>query len=57
MGSGRAAREVWSNLGGDEFHRSVLTQLAEREAVRRRVARVDQDGLEASTMVTELTSD
>ena len=32
-------------------------QLAEREAVRRRVARVGQEGLEASTKVAELTSD
>ena len=38
-------------------HRSVPTQLAEREAVRRRVARVGQEGLEATTRVTELTSD
>ena len=41
----------------DQFHRSVSIQLAEREAVRRRVARVGQEGLEAPTMVNELTSD
>ena len=40
-----------------EFHRSVSIQLAERGAVRRRMARVGQEGLEASTTVTELTSD
>ena len=43
--------------GTTNFHRSVSTQLAEREAVRRRVARVAQGGLEPSTRVTELTSD
>ena len=56
MGLGQAAREVWSRLWCDELHRSVSILLAEREAVRRRVARVVQ-GLEASTGVTELISD
>ena len=56
MGLGQAVREVGSRLGCDEFHRSVSTQLAERGAVRRCVARVGQEGLEASTRVTELTS-
>ena len=55
MGLGQAAREVWSRLGCDEFHRSVSKQLAEREAFRRREARVGQASLEASTGVTELT--
>ena len=41
----------------DEFHRRISIQLAEREAIRRRVARVGQEGLEASTRVTEPTSD
>ena len=61
MGLGQAAQEVWSRLGGDEFHISVAVQLAEREAEReadrRRVARVGQGGLETSTRATELTSD
>ena len=56
-GLGQAARKVWSRLGCDEFHRSVPTQLAEREAVRRRVVRLGQEGLEASTKVAEFTSD
>ena len=41
----------------DEFHRSVPVQLAERESVRRCVARVGQEGLKASTRVAELISD
>ena len=53
----QAARQVWSRLWCVVFHRSVSIQLAEREAVRRRVARVGQGGLEASTRVTELTCD
>ena len=44
----RLRERFWSRLGGDEFQRSVSIQLAEREAVRRRVARVGQEGLEAS---------
>ena len=51
-----AAREVWSRLWGDEFHRSVSKQWAEREVVQRRVARVGQERLVASTRVTELSS-
>ena len=57
MGSGQAAREVWSRLGSEEVYRSVSIRLAEREAVRKRVARVGQEGLEASARVIELTSD
>ena len=52
---------AWARLrerfGRDEFHRGVSIQLAERKAVRRRVARLGQESLEASTRVTELTSD
>ena len=57
MGLGQAAREVWFRLGSDEFHRSVSIQWAEREVVQRRVARMGQEGLEASTRVTEIKSD
>ena len=57
MGLGQAAREVWSRYRCDKFHRSVPVQLAVRETVRRRVARLGQEGLEASTGVAELTSD
>ena len=42
MGLDQAAREVWSRLGCDEFHRSGSIQLAKGVAVRRRVARVGQ---------------
>ena len=55
MGLGQAAREVWSRLGGDEFHRSVSIQLAEREAVRRRVARVGQEISLSSQAIGQLT--
>ena len=48
--------EVRSIIGFDEFLRSVSIQLDAREAVRRRVARMGQEGLEASTRVTEPTS-
>ena len=54
MGLGQAAREVRSRLGCDEFHRSGLIQLAMGEAVRSRVARVGEEGLEASTRATVL---
>ena len=54
MGLGQAAREVWSRLGCGEFHRCGLIQLAKGEAVRSRVARVGEEGLEASTRVTVL---
>ena len=54
MGLGQVAREVWSRLGCDEFHRSGLIQLAKEEAVRSRVARVGEEGLEAATRVIEL---
>ena len=36
----RLRERFWSRLWCDEFHRSVPIRLAEREAVRRRVARV-----------------
>ena len=52
MGLGQAARGVLSRLGCDDLHRGFSIQLAEREAVRRRVARVGQ-GLETSTRITE----
>ena len=59
MGLGRAAREVWSSLGGDKFHRSVSIHLAEREADRRRVARkvskLPQGSL-SSQAIEQLTS-
>ena len=38
--------------GVTSFHRGVPVRLAEGEAVRRRVARVGQEGLKASTRVT-----
>ena len=40
-----------------EKDRSVQVQLAVRETVRRRVARLGQEGVEASTRVAELRSD
>ena len=54
MGLGQAAGEVWSRLGCDEFHRCGFFQLAKGEAVRGRVARVGEEGLEVSTRVIVL---
>ena len=51
---------AWARLRerfGRDSDRSVSKQAAERDAVRRSVARVGQGGLEAFIRVTELESD
>ena len=48
---------VWARLRERFGRHSGATSFTEQEAVRRRVARVGQESLEASTRVAELTSD
>ena len=50
---GQAARKVCPRVGCDKFHRCVPKQLAEREAVRRRVAR--PQGSLSSQAIEQLT--